>query len=57
MNMKPIITGISTGITAGAIAYAVSTATNKEKRMLKCRAGKALHAMGDVMDGISMIMK
>ncbi|WP_294407679.1 hypothetical protein [uncultured Ruminococcus sp.] len=55
--MKPIITGISMGIAAGTVAYAMTTASSRDKRMLKSRTGKALHAMGDVVDGISMMMK
>lgn len=57
MKMKPIITGISMGIAAGTVAYAMTTASTREKKMLKSRTGRALHAMGDVMDGISMMMR
>ena len=28
-----------------------------EKKMLKSRTGRAIRAIGDVMDGISMMMK
>lgn len=57
MKAKPIITGISMGIAAGTVAYAVSSASSREKKMLRSRTGRAFHAMGDVMDGISMMMK
>lgn len=57
MQLKPIITGVSLGIAAGTVAYAVSMSSARERRMLKSRAGRALHAMGDVIDGISLMMK
>lgn len=57
MKMKSIISGVSMGIAAGTVIYAVTEATSREKKMLKSRTGKALRAMGDVMDGISMMMK
>ena len=53
MKAKSVITGISFAIAAGTAAYAVANASQKEKRTLKTKAGKALHAMGDVMDTIS----
>lgn len=56
MKVKSIITGISFAIAAGSAAYAVANASSREKRMLKSRTGRALHAMGDVMDGISMML-
>lgn len=56
MSASSIVKGISIGITAGAIAYAVSNASNKDKKRLKSRTGKAIRAIGDVMDGLSMMM-
>lgn len=56
MKIKSIVTGVSFAIAAGSAAFAVANATAREKRMLKSRTGKALHAMGDVMDGISSMM-
>jgi hypothetical protein len=56
MKIKPIVTGISMGVTAGAIAYAMTASSERDKKMLRSRAGKAFHAMGDVMDGIAVLM-
>ncbi|MBR1864688.1 MAG: hypothetical protein IJ806_11445 [Ruminococcus sp.] len=53
MVFKPMMTGISTGMTAGAIAYSLSKATNRQKRKLKNRAGKALKSVSDFIDDIS----
>ena len=49
MKMKSMITGVSMAI--------VTEATSSEKKMLKSRTGRAIRAIGDVMDGISMMMK
>lgn len=57
MKAKSVITGISMGIAAGTVAYAMTASSEREKKMLRSRAGKAFHAIGDVMDGISMLMK
>lgn len=56
MKVKSIVTGVSFAIAAGTTAYAIANATSREKRMLKSRTGKALHAMGDVMEGISSML-
>lgn len=52
MSVSSLAKGISVGLTAGAVAYAVANATAKEKRSLKRSAGRALHAMGDIIEGI-----
>lgn len=57
MKMKSMITGVSMAIAGGTVAYAVTEATSSEKKMLKSRTGRAIRAIGDVMDGISMMMK
>ena len=57
MKMKSMITGGQMAIAAGTVAYAVTEATSSEKKMLKSRTGRAIRAIGDVMDGISMMMK
>ncbi|MGN0601594.1 MAG: hypothetical protein ACI4I7_02665 [Oscillospiraceae bacterium] len=56
MNTSSLVKGISAGLTAGTIVYAISRAGKREKKMLKTRTGKAIQAIGDVMDGISSIM-
>lgn len=55
-SVSSLAKGISVGLTAGAIAYAVASATAKEKRSLKRSAGRALHAIGDIMEGVGNIM-
>ena len=57
MKMKSMKTGVSMAIAAVTVAYAVTEATSSEKKMLKSRTGRAIRAIGDVMDGISMMMK
>ena len=57
MKMKSVISGVSMGIAAGTVIYAIFEASSREKKMLKSRTGRALRAMGDVVDGLSMMMK
>ena len=64
MKMKSMITGVSMDSDLPALKHvfmelqnAVTEATSSEKKMLKSRTGRAIRAIGDVMDGISMMMK
>ncbi len=57
MSIGSITKGISIGITAGTIAYAVANSTSREKRRIKSDAGKALHAIGDMIEGFNAMMK
>ncbi len=57
MKVGSIAKGVSVGLAAGAITYAVANATSKEKRRFKSNAGRALHAIGDMVEGINMMMK
>ncbi|MBQ9376154.1 MAG: hypothetical protein IJU04_07475 [Ruminococcus sp.] len=56
MSTSSIIKGVSIGLTAGAIVYAISNSSQRDKNRLKSRTGKAIRAIGDVMDGLSMMM-
>lgn len=56
MNKGSIVKGVSMGLAVGAVTYAISSASRGDKRRLKSRTGKAIRAIGDVMDGISMMM-
>lgn len=56
MKVNSIVKGISIGLTAGTVAYAVANATSKDKRRLKSNAGKAIHAIGDVVEGINLMI-
>lgn len=56
MNTGSLVKGLSAGLATGAIVYAISSASNRDKKMLKTRTGKAIHAISGVMDGISSIM-
>lgn len=56
MNTSSLVKGVSVGLTTGAIVYAISSASKRDKKMLKSRTGKAIHAISGVMDGISSMM-
>ncbi|MFA5657949.1 MAG: hypothetical protein WC900_01540 [Oscillospiraceae bacterium] len=55
--MNPIIKGVTLGVTVGAIAYAMSNTSSKSRRRMKRTAGKAMKAVGSVVDGISFMMR
>ncbi len=56
MSTSSLAKGISVGLTVGAVTYAIANASSGEKRKLKSRTGKAIRAIGDVMEGISAMM-
>ncbi|MBR4555011.1 MAG: hypothetical protein IKO27_05400 [Ruminococcus sp.] len=57
MNVSSLVKGISVGLTAGAVAFAVANATSREKRDLKKNAGRALRALGDIVEGVGDILR
>lgn len=55
MNVvKGIGAGIATGVVVG---YMGSKMMKKSPKQMKKRAGKAMHAMGDLVDGVSYMFK
>ncbi len=56
MKTSSIVKGVSAGLTAGAIVYAIASASKSDKKMLKSKTGKAISAIGEVMDGLSSMM-
>lgn len=50
---KSLMTGVSVGLTVGAAAFELSRRTQRSKRKLKARAGKALRSVCDFMDELS----
>lgn len=57
MNMTSMAKGITAGIAAGTMVYAVSNASNRQKRKIKHSTGKALRAIGDMVEGIGYMMR
>ncbi len=56
MSISAIAKGITIGLAAGAITYTISNATGKQMKKVKNSAGKAIRAIGDVVDGISYML-
>lgn len=57
MNINPVVKGITIGATVGAITYAMSSTSHSKKRRMKKNAGRAMKAVGSVIDGISFMMR
>ena len=57
MNINPVVKGITIGATVGAITYAMSNTSHSKKRRMKKNAGRAMKAVGSVIDGISFMMR
>ncbi|MBR1563225.1 MAG: hypothetical protein IJ645_08470 [Ruminococcus sp.] len=52
MSIKSIMTGFSVAAAAGYAAFQVSSKAEKQKKKLKSKAGKALRAIGDVVEDL-----
>lgn len=57
MNTNSIIKGAVVGLAAGTVAYAVSSGNRRQKNNVKKNMGKALRAVGSVIDGVSCMMR
>ena len=47
---------VGAGMTVGAAVYAYSNAKSTKKRRLKSRTARAIHAVGDIAEGIADFM-
>ncbi len=57
-NMTSVITGVAATMAVGTAAYLMSGNSPKaRKKQLKKKAGQAIQAVGDMVDGISNMMK
>ena len=57
MNKNLLIAGASLGTVIGSAYFMLSKASKREKNCLKRHTGKAMRAMGDVVDDITSIVK
>lgn len=55
MNLSAVMKGVSMGVAAGVMTYTISSASGRQKRKIKHSTGKAIKAMGEVIDGVSNI--
>jgi pilus assembly protein TadC len=51
--MSAMIKGVSAGMATGAAVYAYSNSKIGKKRNLKSRTAKAIHALGDIAEGLA----
>lgn len=56
-NGSGFIKGIGTGLAVGAVVAAMGSSMMKNKKSLKRNAGKAIRAVGDIMDNVQYMMK
>lgn len=57
MNKNILITGASVGAVLGSAYLMLSKASERKKHNLKRHTGKAMRAMGDVVDDITSIVR
>ncbi|MDE5738222.1 MAG: hypothetical protein K2H93_07650 [Oscillospiraceae bacterium] len=57
MNKNMLIAGVSLGTVIGSAYFMLSKASEREKHCLKRHTGKAMRAMGDVVDYINSIIR
>lgn len=55
MKLSSVMKGVSMGIMAGVMTYTISSATSRQKNKIKHSTGKAIKAVGEVIDGVSGI--
>lgn len=56
MNAMSVAKAVGAGMTVGAAVYAYSNAKSTKKRRLKSRTARAIHAVGDIAEGIADFM-
>lgn len=56
MSASSIVKGVVAGAAAGAVVYAVSNSSARQRKKVKSSTGKAIRAIGNVVDGISFMM-
>ena len=56
-NAMGIAKGVGVGMLAGAAAVTVGSMLIKDKKHLKKNAGKAIHAVGDLIDNVEYMLK
>lgn len=57
-NMTSILTGVAATMAVGTAAYLLnSNSSSARKKQLKKKTGQAIQAVGDVVDGITTMMK
>lgn len=53
MKAAALTKGITAGIAVGTMVYAFSGAKSSKKRRLKSGTARAIHAIGDIAEGIA----
>lgn len=57
MQINAMLKGIAAGAAVGTVCYMVAGSTNKQRKHLKRSTGRALHAVGAVIEGVSDMMR
>lgn len=56
MNVSSVMKGVSMGLATGIMTYTIANATSKQKNKIKHSTGKAIKAVGEVIDGVSNML-
>lgn len=56
MNLPTVLTGAAVTAAVGTAAYLMTNKKKNSAKQLKKKAGKAVHAVGDIVESISSMM-
>ena len=56
-NTMGIVKGVGSGLAAGAVVGFVGSQMMKNEKQMKKKAGKAMHAVGDLLDNVQYMFK
>ena len=56
MKTMSMVKGVGAGMAVGTMVYLYSNSTSGKRRRLKSRTARAIHAVGDIAEGIADFM-
>ena len=56
-NTMGIVKGVGAGLAAGAVVGFIGSQMMKNDKQMKKKAGKAMHAVGDLLDNVQYMFK